>query len=110
MVEIKKIESSLPIIYKTGKVLIGKNNVIWALKNEPQHIKVILISKNPPPNLEEEIFNIIKRNSVRIPVIKLSKTNLEIGDLCGRPHSISVLAIYEFGSASISEEDISIYR
>jgi len=103
-VDIKKIESSLPIIYKTGKVLIGFNNVKWALSNEPDKIKAILLARNIPEEHEEEIMKVVKSINREIPVIKLTKTNIEIGDLCGRPHSISTLVIYDIGSAPISED------
>jgi ribosomal protein L30E len=51
---------------------------------------------------------LIKDNKYNIPVIKLSKTNIEIGDLIGRAHSVSVLAIYELGSAPIKEEAFNV--
>ena len=102
--DIKKIESNLPIIYKTGKVLIGFNNVKWALNNEPNKVKAVLLARNIPEEYEEEIMNLVKSINKKIPIIKLTRTNIEIGDLCGRPHSISALVIYDIGSAPISED------
>lgn len=108
MVEVRKIESSLPIIYKTGKVLIGRNNVVWALKNEPDKIKAILMARNIPKEFEDEIQKLIKERGLKLPVIKLTKTNIEIGDLFGRAHSVSMVAIYNLGSAPISEEAFNV--
>ena len=31
---------------------------------------------------------------------------MELADLCGRPHSVSALAILDFGNAALSEEDL----
>ncbi len=103
---VRKLESALPVVAKTGKMLFGRNNVIWALKNEPEKIKVIILARNTPPGLDETIEQLVKGKN--IPVFKSRRTNLELGGLCGRPHSISVLAIYDFGSAPIDEEALYV--
>ncbi len=103
---LKRLEEVLPVIVKTGKLVFGRNNVFWALKNEPDKIKVIIIARNPPPGLEEELDRVLDTLDNPIKVFKSRKSNLELGALCRRPHSVSILAIYDFGSAPIDEEEI----
>lgn len=105
---VKKIEDVLPVISRTGKIVFGRNNVLWALEHEPNKIKLILLSKNTPPGLEEEISKILSRKELPIKVLKSRKSNLELGSLCRRPHSVSVVAIYDFGSAPLDEEVLNV--
>ncbi len=104
---IRKLESSIPIIVKSGKVVFGVNYVLWSLRNEPEKVKAIVVSRNPPPGFLDELDRIVESLDRKIPIIYSTKTNMELGDLCGRPHSISVMAIYDFGNATISEEELN---
>ncbi len=108
MSTVKKIEDVMPVIARTGKILFGRNNVLWALENEPDKIKAVLVCRNPPPGLEEEINEILRKKGVAVKVLRSRKTNLELGALCRRPHSVSVVAIYDFGSAPIDEEILNV--
>ncbi len=101
---VRRLEAALPVVAKTGKILFGRNNVLWALRNEADKIKVILVARNPPPGLLEEIGPMAEERGV--PLLRSRRTNLELGALCGRPHSVSVVAIYDFGSAPIEEETL----
>lgn len=105
METVRALEASLPVISKTGVIVYGRNNVLWSLRNEPQKIKVLILARNTPPGLDEEIKSIAEEKG--IPIFKSRRSNLELGSLCGRPHSISVLAIYDFGGAPIDEETIN---
>ncbi len=98
----EKIESTLKIIYKTGKVEIGFYNVIWVLNHRPKQIKMILISKNIPINLLEKIANLADKKKVK--VYRSRKTNIQLGEAIGRKHSVAVMAILDYGSAPIEEE------
>lgn len=105
---VKKIEDVLPVIARTGKIAFGKNNVLWAIENEPDNIKVILLCRNPPPGLVEEVNERLRKRRLDIRILRSSKTNLELGALCRRPHSVSIVAIYDFGSAPIDEEVLNV--
>ncbi len=104
---IRKLENIIPIIVKSGDVVFGVNYVLWSLRNEPNKIKAIVVSRNPPPSFLEELDSVIESLERKIPVIYSTKTNVELGDLCGRPHSVSVMAIYDFGNATISEDELN---
>ena len=103
---VRKVEASIPIIMRSGKYLIGSNYVLWAIKNEPEKIKAVVVASNPPPNLLKKIEESLSQVKRDVPVIQLTKTNLELGDLARRPHSIASMVIYDFGDAPISEEEL----
>jgi len=105
---VKKIEDVMPVIARTGKIVFGRNNVLWALEHEPEEIRVILLCRNPPPGLEEEVNKVLRRKGLAVKVLRSRKTNLELGALCRRPHSVSIVAIYDFGSAPIDEEVLNV--
>jgi len=104
---IKKVENSLPVIVRSGKVDFGATYVLWALRNTPEKVKAIVIARNTPPGFLSKLQESIEASGRKIPLILLSKTNMELGDLCGRPHSVSSLVIYDFGTAPISEDDLN---
>ena len=104
---IRKVENSIPVIVKSGKVVFGANYVLWSLRNEPDKVKALVVSRNPPPGFLEELDSIVESLDRKIPIVYSTKTNVELGDLCGRPYSVSVMAIYDFGNAAISEEELN---
>jgi large subunit ribosomal protein L30e len=104
---IKKFESAIPVIVKSGRVVYGVNNVLWSLRNEPDKVKLLVISRNPPIGFLEELESIMGSLGVKIPIVKSTKSNMALGDLCGRPHSVSVMAIYDFGNAAVSGEEFN---
>jgi ribosomal protein L30E len=103
---VRKLESNLSIISRSGKILFGKYSVLWALRNEPEKIKVIILCRNPPPTLVDELNTVLSDMDVKVPVILSKKTNIELGEAIGRPHSVSILAIYDFGTAPFSEDEL----
>ena len=105
--KIRKIESNIPVIVRSGKVVYGANYVLWSLKNEAENVKAVIVSRNPPPNFLDELSFLLNNMGNKIPVVYSTKTNVELGDLCGRLHSVSVMAIYDFGSAAVSEDELN---
>ncbi len=105
---VRKIEESIPVIIKSGEYLIGANYALWAVKNEADKIKAIVIASNPPPNFLNRLKAYLDNVDRKIPVIKLTKSNVELGDLARKPFSISCITIYDFGNAPINENDLHI--
>lgn len=95
------VESSLNIIAKTGRIEIGFQNVIWVINHRPKQVKMVLIAKNIPGKLFERILQV--SNNKKIKIYKVNKTNLELGEAVGRQHSVSTLAILDFGAVSLEE-------
>lgn len=96
-----KIESSLKIIANTGKIEIGLNNVIWIAKHRSKHVKMIVISRNMPENMLEKLSTNIRDKKIKI--YRSLKTNIELGETIGRPHSVAALAILDYGALQLEE-------
>ena len=103
---VKKVESNIPIITRSGKVMYGSTYVLWALEHIPDKIKAVVVSRNPPPDFLHRLNELINKKGLKIPIIFTGKTNMELADLCGRPHTVSALCILDFGNAALSEEDL----
>ena len=74
---------------KEGKVILGYKNVIKSLKsNKPE---LVVIANNIP----EDNRRMIELNAEisKVQVKEYSKDNVNLGLLCGKPFSVSVLAI-----------------
>lgn len=103
---VKRVESNIPIIARSGKIMYGATYVLWALENIPDKVKAIIVSRNHPPNLLHRLNELINKKGLKIPIIFSRKTNMELADLCGRPHSVSALSVLDFGNAALSEEEL----
>ncbi|MFQ5710562.1 MAG: ribosomal L7Ae/L30e/S12e/Gadd45 family protein [Candidatus Geothermarchaeales archaeon] len=96
---LRDIESSLRVIAKTGRIVFGARNVEWALRG--RRVKVILTARNAPPPIEARVEAIAKAK--KVPTFKSSRSSIELGEACGRPHFISTLAILDFGGAPVGQ-------
>lgn len=81
----------------TGKVILGYKRTLSSVLNAKA--KAMIISNNVP----EERKEVINRNCElsNIPIIKYTKSGVDLGALCGRPHKVSVLAILDPGDSKI---------
>ncbi|MCS7135173.1 MAG: 50S ribosomal protein L30e [Candidatus Aenigmarchaeota archaeon] len=76
---------------KTKEVILGYNRVMKQLKIGK--IKMIVFAKNLPENKKQEI--IYNANLAKVEVKEFDGDNVNLGLTCGKPFSVSVLAIKE---------------
>ncbi|MCX8179259.1 MAG: 50S ribosomal protein L30e [Candidatus Aenigmarchaeota archaeon] len=76
---------------KTKEVILGYNRVMKQLKTGK--IKMIVFAKNLPENKKQEI--IYNANLAKVEVKEFDGDNVNLGLTCGKPFSVSVLAIKE---------------
>ncbi|RLI83112.1 50S ribosomal protein L30e [Archaeoglobales archaeon] len=81
------VELLIKRVLKSGKYYLGSKKTLKALKSG--EAKLVILSKNCP----EEIANKIKQFD--IPILIYDGTNVELGTLCGKPFSVSAMAITE---------------
>ena len=74
---------------KEEKVIIGTDNTIKDLKLGK--LSKVFVSSNAPKDVKEKIEKYSKLNETKL--VKLKSPNNELGGMCKRPFSISVLAI-----------------
>ncbi|MFC1697226.1 50S ribosomal protein L30e [Nanoarchaeota archaeon] len=84
-----EIENEIKKIIETEKVVFGKEQTLKNLKIN--NIKNIYVSSNCPAELKEDINHYSDLNDVK--VIELTENNEELGVLCKKPFTISVLSI-----------------
>jgi|Deesub1362B_J571_1020462.scaffolds.fasta_scaffold00004_279 large subunit ribosomal protein L30e len=99
----RSVEANLRIIAKTGKLEIGFNNVLWIATHRPKQIKMIIASNNVPEELLSKIYPIASNKKIKI--YRSKRSNIELGESIGRPHSVSLLAILDYGSAPVRDEE-----
>ncbi len=75
----------------TGKVLIGTRQTMDAVKNGKAQTVVI------SSNCSEQILKELKG----VPLIKYPGSNIDLGTACGKPFSITALAVIEPGESDI---------
>ncbi|MEW5759914.1 MAG: 50S ribosomal protein L30e [Candidatus Thermoplasmatota archaeon] len=86
------IGRELRVAISTGKVWFGIRQTQKALKNK--NAKLVIFASN----FEEKYIESIKE---KVPTYNFSGTNFELGAICGKPFSISVLTIIEPGESGI---------
>lgn len=84
---------------ETGKAGFGaKTGVKDALLAKA---KLIVVASNAPRELQEDIAHYAKLSEVA--VLTFEGTSMELGSICGKPYSVSVLSVYDAGSSDILE-------
>lgn len=85
------ISRALKVAITTGKVEFGVDQTLKAVKNG--NAQMIVLARNCPcKELKEDL-------DVKVHVY--SGNNMELGALCGKPFSVSALAIIDKGSSNI---------
>jgi len=83
------IEDEIRKGIKENKIIFGYKKVIKALKQS--NLKLVILASNVPENIRKDIEYNSKLSGVKLKVSK--KTNKDLGVLCGKPFSVSVLGI-----------------
>ena len=93
------IETNIRVVYKTGKIVYGKNQVLRQLRQNP--FKMIIIAKNCPTEFESQInyYNSLTKNKVFIHKFKAS--SYDLGLALAKPYMISVIGINDFGDSDL---------
>jgi large subunit ribosomal protein L30e len=76
----------------TGKVVFGVSQAEKAVKSG--QAKMVVISANCPSEF-------LKSQGVGVPIRAFEGTNMDLGALCGKPFSVSALAIIDKGTSNI---------
>jgi len=76
----------------TGKVVFGEQQATKAVKSG--EAKLVILSNNCPSEF-------LKSKSFNVPVHVYEGTNMELGALAGKPHSVSALAVIDKGESNI---------
>ena len=96
MVEIN-LDRSISVAVRTGKTSFGMETAIKSAKI--RRAKAFVIAENTPSEKKEDLIRYA--NLSKIPVIIYPKSSQDLGVICGRPHLVSVVTIYDPGDSDI---------
>lgn len=91
------LNRNIRIAVDTGKVAYGAESARKALLNK--QAKLVIYAKNTPPKIKEDILYYAKLSNV--PTLEFPGSTSDLGAVCGRPHFISALTIFETGDSEI---------
>jgi large subunit ribosomal protein L30e len=94
------VDTNLKVVYKTGKIIYGKNQVLKTLKKE-NLFKMLIVSNNCPVELMNQInyYNSLLKDQIFIYIYKGSSWDL--GLACAKPYMISIIGIIDFGDSQL---------
>ena len=90
------IAENLRLIAETGKIIIGARETERALISG--EAKALYLAKNTPKETKESLKALAERSN--IPVIEYG-TSVDLGQIIGRPHLVSAIAIIELGEGQL---------
>lgn len=93
----KDLGYELGIASKTGKLVLGYDNVLKLLQTG--NPKLVILSDSTPDENRESILYYSKLGEVKCFTTK--KTSIELGSDCGKPFPVSTLAVLDAGDSDI---------
>ncbi len=100
------LASDIRLAVDSGTAALGLNKVMDSLKNSSA--KLIVAAKvNKAENLRD-VIHMAKIGGVKVLIFP--GNSMELGAVCGKPYSVSVLSVAEQGNSKILEEEYSAYE
>ncbi|WP_461436254.1 50S ribosomal protein L30e [Methanosphaera sp.] len=93
------IERGIRVAVDTGKVILGSNKSIQAIKLG--NGELVVMAANAPKNLKEDVEIYSKLSEM--PVHIFDGSSVDLGSICGKPFTVSVLVVQEPGDSNILE-------
>ena len=93
------IDVNLRVVYKTGKILFGKRQVLNQIRQTP--FKMLILANNCPIELETQLnyYNSLIDNNIFIH--KYKGSSWDLGLAMGKPYMISVIGVNDFGDSDL---------
>jgi len=82
---------------RTGKVTLGLKETLEALRGGKA--KLVVVAGNLPPEHRKKLESLAKLAGV--PILDSKLTSLDLGAACGKPYTVSALAIRDPGDSGI---------
>jgi len=92
-----EIEKELKTVFKTGKTVLGSKKALNLTKTGK--VKMVILSSNCPVTIKNSISNLAQFSKTAIYPSSLS--SYELGRICDKPFSISVIAIRDEGDSEV---------
>ncbi len=98
---IPDIGNDIRLAVDTGEVTLGHKEVMRAISSSAAH--AVVIASKGKREIVEDIVHVCGVSGIKL--LRYSGNSLELGALCGKPHSVNALAIIKPGSSKILEEN-----
>ena len=91
------LSAAIRLAVESGKVDFGlKKGLMNTIKGKA---KLFVIASNMPVDARKEVIKNSKETNT--PIIEYEGNNMDLGSVCGKPFSVSILSIYEVGNSNI---------
>jgi large subunit ribosomal protein L30e len=95
------LANDIRLAVDSGKAVFGVKESVDSIM--ASKAKVVVVASSNKKDRINDILHLAKFSSVRVVVFQGNPMNL--GVVCGKPHSVSVLSIMEPGSSNILNEN-----
>lgn len=93
------IERGIRVAVDTGKVILGSNKTIQAIKLG--NGELVILAANAPKTLKDDVETYARLSD--IPVYTFEGSSVELGSICGKPFTVTTLIVQEPGDSNILE-------
>ncbi len=100
------LASDIRLAVDSGRAALGINEVVHSIKGSDAKL-VVAAEKNKAENLRD-VMHMAKIAGIKVLIYP--GNSMELGAVCGKPYSVSVLSVSEQGNSKILEEDYSAYE
>ena len=83
-------------VVQTGEVHFGVRQAKRALRDRTAQLLIV------PENIPQDTLTDLRSVS-KVPMVRFSGTNFELGTVCGKPFSVSALTVIETGDSDIMD-------
>lgn len=97
------LNNDLRLAVDTGDVVIGSRAVAKAVS--ANKAKAVVVASKGRKEAVDDLVHACKIAEVK--VIRFNGNSLDLGAVCGKPHSVNGLAIVEAGNSNILNEEYS---
>lgn len=94
------LNSDLRLAVDTGKVTMGIEETMSAINTDKA--KLVVVSVKGRGSSIDDIKHVCSVAGIRL--LKFNGSSLELGAVCGKPYSVSALAVIEPGNSNIMDE------
>ncbi|MFW9781425.1 MAG: 50S ribosomal protein L30e [Candidatus Heimdallarchaeota archaeon] len=94
------IDTNIKVVYKTGKIIYGKEQVLKQLRQNP--FKMLIIANNCPKEFEDQINYYISLMKDGTFVHRYKGSSWDLGLAMGKPYMVSVIGINDFGDSDLT--------
>ena len=91
------VQRSLRTVIATGKVLIGADQTVKAVQRG--EAKLVILATNAPN--AEDIRAVATKG--KIPIYAFDGMGTQLGPACGKPFSVSALAVLDAGTSDVMQ-------